>query len=141
MWPKTGPVLARKSQGLRKNSIAHAYCDLDQVCKPPFRSHELMSRLGSHFLMFTQIEQCEADCIEWCFWQPLATPNLSAAQANLHANLQVRALNCHLSSSLLRSELLKADLVWLGREEDSLGDTSTLADPSVVEVLLSFRDK
>ncbi|KAK9864775.1 hypothetical protein WJX84_003544 [Apatococcus fuscideae] len=27
------------------------------------------------------------------------------------------------------------------REEDSLGDISTLADPSVVEVLLSFRDK
>ncbi len=27
------------------------------------------------------------------------------------------------------------------REEDSLGDTSTLADPSVVQTLLSLRGK
>ncbi len=39
------------------------------------------------------------------------------------------------------SALLRHTRALLRREEDSMGDTSTLADPAVVQTLLSLRGK
>lgn len=52
-------------------------------------------------------------------------------------------LECNRSHHAAIASGVYSDLVALrlSREEDSLGDTSTLADPSVVETLLSLRGK